>query len=133
MLPATLPVLHNNPHVRERIPFDKHGKDRGITGFVRVARLLRRRHYGVAYLAQSSLRSAALAFAAGIPRRIGFRDAAGAFLHTHSVTARGEPHQVERLLALADGAPDRREPEIFPGAEERSAVDALLAGGRHPR
>jgi heptosyltransferase-2 len=126
-LPAVLPVLANNPFVREGIAFDKHGKDRGIVGFLRLARLLRRRKYEVAYLAQSSVRSALLAAAAGIPRRIGFRGAPGGFLHTHSVAARGEPHQVERLLALADGAPDRREPEIYPGPEERAAVDALLA------
>ncbi len=127
MLPAAMSVLANNPFVRERIPFDKRGKDRGIAGFLRLARLLRKRRYDVAYLAQSSLRSALLAFAARIPRRIGFRSAPGAFLQTHSVTPRGEPHQVERLLALADGAPDRREPEIFPGPEDRAAVDALLA------
>ena len=126
VLPSAAPLLQNNPHVREKIPYDKHGTDRGVRAFVRLARLLRRREYGVAYLAQSSVRSAALAFAAGIPRRIGFRGAPGAFLHTHSVTPRGEPHQVERLLALADGAPERREPEIFPGPDERAAVDALL-------
>ena len=127
LLPAAVPVLRGNPCVRDRIPFDKKGKDSGVAGFLRLVRLLRRRRYAAAYLAQSSVRSAALAFAARIPRRIGFRDGPGAFLHTHSVTARGEPHQVERLLALADGAPDRREPEIFPGSEERAAVDALLA------
>ena len=126
LLPAAIPLLQHNPCIRERIPFDKHGKDGGIAGFVRVARLLKRRQYSVAYLAQSSVRTAALAFAARIPRRIGLRGAPGAFLYTHSVAPRGEPHQVERLLALADGAPDRREPEIFPGPEERAAVDALL-------
>ena len=126
LLPAAAGLLQHNPCVRDRIPFDKHGKDGGVAGFVRLARLLRRRGYGVAYLAQSSVRSAALAFAARIPRRIGFRGAPGAFLHTHSVAARGEPHHVERLLALADGAPERREPEIFPGPEERAAVDTLL-------
>lgn len=125
--PAALPVLQNNPSIRDRIPFDKRGRDRGIAGFVRLVRLLRRRRYDVAYLAQSSLRSALLAFAARIPRRIGFRGAPGTLLHTHSVTPRSEPHQVERLLALADGAPDRREPELFPGPQERAAVDALLA------
>jgi heptosyltransferase-2 len=125
--PAALPVLQNNPRIRDRIPFDKRGRDRGVAGFMRLVHQLRLRHYDVAYLAQSSLRSALLAFAARIPRRIGFRGAPGALLHTHSVTPRGEPHQVERLLALADGAPDRREPEIFPGAEERATVDALLA------
>jgi len=127
VLPGAVPVLRNHPSIRDRIPYDKHGRDAGVGGFVRMVRLLRRRHYAAAYLAQSSVRSAALAFAAGIPRRIGFREAPGAFLHTHSVAPRGEPHQVERLLALADGAPERREPEIFPGPEERAAVDALLA------
>jgi len=125
--PAALPVLQNNPCIRDRIPFDKRGRDSGLAGFVRLVHQLRRRRYDVAYLAQSSLRSALLAFAARIPRRIGFRGAPGAPLHTHSVTPRGEPHQVERLLALADGAPDRREPEIFPGPEEHDSVDALLA------
>ena len=81
----------------------------------------------MAYLAQASVRTAAVAYAARIPRRIGFRSAAGAFLYTHSVAPRREPHQVERLLALADGAPERREPEVFPGRDERAAVDALLA------
>ena len=126
-LPSSAEVLANNPAVRDRIPFDKRGRDSGPVGFIRLVRQLRRRRYAVAYLAQSSLRSAALAFAARIPRRIGFRGAPGAFLQTHSVTPRGEPHQVERLLALADGAPDRREPEIYPGPEERAAVDAVLA------
>jgi heptosyltransferase-2 len=125
--PAALPLLQNHPCIRDRIPFDKRGRDSGIAGFARLVRHLRRRRYDVAYLAQSSLRSALLAFAARIPRRIGFRGAPGALLHTHSVTPRGEPHQVERLLALADGAPDRREPEIFPGPEERASVDVLLA------
>ncbi len=126
-LPASTQVLAHNPFVRDRIPFDKRGKDAGVVGFVRLVRQLRRRRYAVAYLAQSSVRSALLAFVARIPRRIGFRSAPGAFLQTHSVTPRGEPHHVERLLALADGAPDRREPEIYPGPEERAAVDALLA------
>ena len=125
--PVALPVLQHNPCIRERIPFDKRGRDRGLAGFVRLVRQLQRRRYDVAYLAQSSLRSALLAFAARIPRRIGFRGAPGAPLHTHSVAPRGEPHHVERLLALADGAPDRREPEIFPGPEERASVGALLA------
>ncbi len=127
MLPAAMPVLQNNPYVRERIPFDKKGKDRGPGGFLRLVRRLRAGQYEVAYLAQSSLRSALLAFVARVPRRIGFRGTPGGFLHTHSVVPRGEPHQVERLLALADGAPDRREPELYPGAEERAAVNALLA------
>lgn len=126
-IPAAAPVLANNPSIREVITFDKNGKDQGIGGFVRMVRKLRVRQYSVAYLAQASPRSALLAVLAKIPRRIGFRGAKGRWFYTHEVWTRSEPHQVERLLALADGAPERREPEIFPSAGEREAVDRLLA------
>jgi heptosyltransferase-2 len=126
VVPAAASVLANNPHIRDVILFDKKGKDRGVAGMWRMIRLIRSRHYEVSYHAQASTRSALLAFLARIPRRIGLRDAPGAFLYTHAVAARGEPHQVERLLHLADGAPDRREPEVFPGPTEKAAVKALL-------
>ena len=126
VIPAAGDALANNPHIRDVILFDKKGRDRGLAGLWRLVRRLRESRYEVSYHAQASTRSALLAFLAGIPRRIGFRDAPGAFLYTHAVTTRGEPHQVERLLQLADGAPDRREPEIFPGDRERAEVGALM-------
>lgn len=126
VVPAAAPVLANNPHIRDVIVFDKKGKDRGVRGMWRMVRLLRERRYEVSYHAQASARSALLALLARIPRRIGLRDAPGAFLYTHAVAARGEPHQVERLLHLADGAPDQRDPEVFPGPTEQAAVKALL-------
>jgi len=126
-IPSAAGALQNNPHIRDILIFDKKGADKGLKGFLRMARKLRVRNYAVAYLAQGSLRSAALAWAARIPRRIGFRGAAGNRLYTHAVMVSGEPHQIERLLKLADGAPDRREPEIYPSAGDREAVDRLLA------
>ena len=126
VIPASAPVLANNPHVRDVIIFDKKGKDRGVAGMWRMVRLIRARGYEVSYHAQASTRSALLAFLSRIPRRIGLRAAPGAFLYTHAVAARGEPHQVERLLHLADGAPERREPEVFPGPAEKAQVKALL-------
>ncbi len=127
VIPAAASVLQNNPHIREIIVFDKQGKDKGVGGLWRMAQKLRARRYGTAYLAQGSLRSAILALLARIPRRIGFRGAAGNRLYTHAVMQEGEPHQIEKLLRLADGAPDRREPEIYPSARDREAVDKLLA------
>jgi heptosyltransferase-2 len=126
-IPIAAPALANNPHVRDVIVYDKRGKDAGLAAFVRLVRKLKARHYAVAYLAQASPRSALLAFLARIPRRIGFRGAQGAWLYTHAVMERGEALEIERLLRLADGAPERREPEIFPSAGDRAAVDQLLA------
>ncbi len=125
--PAAAPVLQNNPHIRDVIVFDKKGADGGLGGVLRLAKKLRVRGYGVAYLAQASLRSGAIAWLARIPRRIGFRNAAGSRTYTHAVMDAGELHQIERLLRLADGAPDRREPEIYPSSGDREAVDRLLA------
>lgn len=124
--PVAAPVLANSPHIREVLVYDKHGKDQGALALWKLARRLKLRRYAVAYCAQASPRTALLAFLARIPRRIGFRGAKGAWFYTHSVATRGEPHHVERLLALADSAPDRREPEIFPGPAEQRAVDILL-------
>jgi heptosyltransferase-2 len=124
--PAAAPLLANNPHVHDVLVFDKQGADRGVAGLWRMVRRLRERRYEVSYHAQASTRSALLSFLARIPRRIGLRRAPGAFLYTHAVAARGEPHQVERLLHLADGAPERREPELFPGPTEKAEVKALL-------
>jgi heptosyltransferase-2 len=126
VIPAAAPLLANNPHVHDVLMFDKQGADRGVAGLWRMVRRLRERRYEVSYHAQASTRSALLSFLARIPRRIGLRRAPGAFLYTHAVAARGEPHQVERLLHLADGAPERREPELFPGPTEKAEVKALL-------
>lgn len=126
VVPVAANVLQHNPWIRDVIVFDKKGADGGIRGFWRLVQKLRLRRYHTAYIAQSSPRSALLAVLARIPRRIGFRNAKGAFFYTHAVTTRGEVHHLERLLALADGAPDRREPEIYPSLQDRQAVDALL-------
>ncbi len=124
--PLAAPLLANNPFIREVLPFDKHGKDAGLKALWRLSRRLKLRRYGIAYCAQASPRTAMLAWLARIPRRIGFRAAKGAWFYTHAVTTRGEPHHVERLLALADGALERREPELYPGPAEQRAVDELL-------
>src|ERR1022692_2829154 len=66
--PAAAPLLANHPAVRDIIVFDKRGADSGPLGLWRFARVLRMRANGesrrvdVAYLAQGSLRSAALAW-----------------------------------------------------------------------
>ncbi|MGH7537990.1 MAG: glycosyltransferase family 9 protein, partial [Gemmatimonadales bacterium] len=72
--PAAAPLLETHPAVRRVIPYDKRGADRGWDGLRRLARSLRAEGYAVAYLPHRSLRSAALAWLARIPRRVGYRD-----------------------------------------------------------
>jgi lipopolysaccharide heptosyltransferase II len=129
---AAAGLLANHPAVRTVIPYDKRGGDRGLRGLWRLSRRLRHERYAVAFLAQGSWRSAALALLAGIPTRVGFSTSAGRPLYTKRVVYRDDLHHAARLLMLA--RPNGREPtaaelrpSLAPGEKERAEVDVLLA------
>lgn len=128
--PAAAGLLRYHPSVRSVIAYDKRGGDGGVLGFLRLARRLRRFGYDGAYLAQGSMRSGALALAAGVTRRVGFATSAGRRFYTEHVAFREDLHHSARLLTLAGVAPDESggtRPRLFPGIPERGAVDRLLA------
>jgi heptosyltransferase-2 len=131
--PAAAPLLANHPAVRDVIVFDKRGRDDGMIGLWRFGRALAAKRYTAAYLAQGSMRSAALARIAGIPTIVGFDTSAGKLLYTSRVRYRKERHHAERLwrLAVGDAAPDPDaetiRPRLYPGDTERASVDAFLA------
>jgi len=129
--PASASLLTNHPGIRSVVPYDKRGADRGARGFLRMVSRLRRFSYDTAYLAQGSMRSAVLALAAGVGRRVGFATSAGRALYNDKVEFREDLHHALRLLRLArrDAMPDNTDvrPRLFPGIPERGAVDRLLA------
>lgn len=141
---ASAALLAHDPNVRHMIVFDKSGADRGVAGLARTAARIRAswRERGDdprdthAYLAQGSLRSAALAVLARVPARTGFDDAAGRVLYTERIPRRMGEHHAARLLSLGGGLPSAPSdaasiiPHLYPGDDDRRAVDALLA--RHP-
>lgn len=129
--PASANLLQNHPAIRSLIPYDKRGRDRGILGFLRLARRLRRFGYDTAYLAQGSMRSGALAWAAGAEKRVGFATHAGRRFYNVRVDYNEDLHHALRLLSLAQ--PQRLppigevRPRLYPGIPERGAVDRFLA------
>ena len=128
--PVSAGLLANNPYVRHVLLYDKRGSASGIRGFRRVAEELRATEAEAAFLAQGSIRSAALALAAGIRERVGFSTSAGRPLYTRVVPFRKDLHHAARLWQLAcpervPGAEQIR-PRLYPGDAERAAVDALL-------
>ena len=130
--PASAMLLANHPAVRSVIVYDKRGVDRGLPGFVALARKLRATQYDIAFLAQGSFRSAALALAAGIPTRVGFDTSSGRWFYTRRVDFREDLHHAARLLRLArpngrPAMPEELRPTLHPGDGEKRAVDALLA------
>ncbi|MDB4887440.1 MAG: glycosyl transferase family 9 [Gemmatimonadetes bacterium] len=129
--PVSAALLAGHPAVREVIAYDKRGEDSGLGGFLGMVRRLRATRYDVAFLAQGSVRSAALALFAGIPSRVGFSTSGGAWLYTKRVAWRDDLHHAARLLLLArpngrEPSPEELRPMLVPGPDERMAVDALL-------
>jgi heptosyltransferase-2 len=153
--PAAVPLVETHPAVRRVVPYDKRGKDAGLGGLRRLARALRAEHYGAAYLPHRSLRTAALAWLAGIPLRVGFRGRWSA-LYTesvpkpvgprHGVVARAWPstlpegqgpqprvlhpplgiHESRRLLALIGASPHDPAVRLYPTEHDESTVLSLL-------
>lgn len=122
-------LLAGHPSVRHLHLYDKRGADAGIAGFFRVANRLRAEDTSdSAYLAQGSIRSAALVLAAGFSARIGFNSSPGRWLYSSRVPYAAAAHHATRLLSLAGPVPNDTvvRPRLFPTAADEAAVDALL-------
>jgi heptosyltransferase II len=126
--PAATALLANHPAVRRAIIYDKRGRQRGARGFATLAMELRRARYDRVFLAQGSMRSAALALTAGIRERIGFDTSAGRALYSTRIPYVEEDHHAKRLLSLAGAIGAEMRPRLYPADEEVRTVDALLAG-----
>jgi len=129
--PANAALLANHPAVASVIVFDKRGADRGVGGLRRVAKRLRAVGAQRALLAQGSSRTAALAWLAGIPERIGFETSGGRLFTTRRVPYDRALHHAARLWQLANApgdtsVPSTLRPTLFPGAAEHDAVSRLL-------
>jgi heptosyltransferase II len=124
--PLAAPLLETHPAVRNVIPYDKRGKDRGWTGIQRLAQQLKEERYGRAYLPHRSLRTAAIALLARVPTRVGFKGP-WSFLYTEAHPKPRTGHEADRLLALANGGPGVYRPHLRATPEDERKVDELLA------
>ena len=128
--PAAAPLVETHPAVRRVIVYDKRRADRGLSGLVRLAGTLRAGGYAIAYLPHRSLRTAALARLAGIPRRIGFHDGWPS-LYTGVRRRPAGGHEIDRLLALADERPHHQTaPSLGVTAGDHAAAERLLREAR---
>ncbi|HJR68110.1 MAG TPA: glycosyltransferase family 9 protein [Gemmatimonadaceae bacterium] len=139
--PVSAGLLQNNPDVRRLFVFDKRDAQRGVRGLWAMARTIRRHRAehdasvsrAVAYLAQGSARSAALAVLAGVHERIGFATSPARTMYTKRIPYIENQHHAARLWLLAFPSEQRAEPRaerlrprLFPGAAEKNAVNDLL-------
>lgn len=130
--PAAAPLLAHHPAVAGVIVFDKRGADRGWRGVWRVAQRLRATGASRAFLAQGSVRTAAVAWLAGIPERVGFVTSPGRVLGTRRVPYTRDQHHAVRLWQLANAPGSAAlpaqplRPTLHPGPDDDAAVTALL-------
>ena len=123
--PAAAPLLETHPAVRRVIPYDKKGRDRGVRGLLRLARVLRAEQYECAYLPHRSLRTALAAWLARIPQRVGFEDGWPSFYT--DIRRRGtQGHEIDRLLALAGVAGHRARPALHATVADCMATEGFL-------
>jgi heptosyltransferase-2 len=98
--PETADVFAKHPGISEVITYDKRGSQRSFPAMLRFAGDLRKRRFDAAFVPHRSMRSALLAWLAGIPRRIGFSSSQGKLFLTDIVPFEWGVHDVERNLAL---------------------------------
>lgn len=126
--PVAGPLLDKHPAVRQVMLYDKGGAERGLGGLLHLARRLAGREYDAAYLPHRSLRTAALARLARIPRRVGFADGWPAFYTEVHPRARTGSESA-RLLGLLGPAGDAESPlpHLYPSADDDRAAAGFLA------
>lgn len=128
--PSTADLLHHNPYIDEIIPYDKQGRERGVSRLMALARRVRDHHFDIALIPHRSIRSALIARLARIPCRIGFDTSAGRWFLTRRVPYR-RVHEVERNLDLLrpwEITEISYPPELFPDEGDRTFADEFLHG-----
>lgn len=122
--PGGAQMLIGHPDLRQVLVFEKRGKDKGLGGLLRLARQLRGSAYARVICSHRSWRTAFLLRLAGIPERVGYANASGAWLYSERIPYPAELHEVERNLALVGGGAWER-PRLFPSLEEQERAVAL--------
>src|SRR3989442_904178 len=126
--PEAVPLVAGHPDIDQVLVDDKRGADRGALGWLGTARRLRAERFEVAVSPHRSLRTALVLAAAGIPRRVGFRESRGARLFHERVPRDRGRHDVERNLALL--APFGGDAEGPPAPHVPAAPEAARGAGR---
>jgi heptosyltransferase II len=101
--PWVSPVFENNPCIHKIIPYDT--QHRGLIGKIKLAGLLRKKHFGSAVLLQNAFDAALITFLAGIKNRIGYNRDGRGFLLTQSVPVpmnNNNVHQIHYYLNLIE-------------------------------
>jgi heptosyltransferase-2 len=101
--PQFVSYVKSDPLVDDVIVFDRRKTNKGWRALRAFAEEIRSRGFDRAYSFHRSPRTSVLLWLAGVPERVGYRDAYGAFLYTRRVVKTARCHEVIRNLELVSG------------------------------
>jgi len=134
--PSVAPLFEKDPNIDEIITYG--AEYRGILGRLRLARLLRKKGFGIAILLQNAFDAAVIALLARIPERVGYgRDGRG-FLLTRPVRFKGQDrrmHHIDYYLEMLRQAGIEAVPStpwVYLSLQERLKARETLKGLRRP-
>lgn len=124
--PAGAEILANNPLIKEIIVYDKKGKDKSLSGFFRIIKLIKSYNFYSAYIPHRYLRSRLIAFLGKIPQRIGYDINFSKIFLNKKVEYLTSRHEVDRLLNLVDcdNFTDK-EIHLYPNEENKRKIDKI--------
>jgi len=105
--PLVRELMERNPYLDEVIVYDKRGAQKGVRQMRSMADELRAKQFDTAVILHpNSVRSAVLAFMAGIPERVGANQRGRGFFLTTKVKRRGNIHEIQRYLDTVNSIAD---------------------------
>jgi heptosyltransferase II len=134
--PWVSPVFENNPHIHEIIPYDT--QHQGFFGKLKLAGLLRKKHFCSTVLLQNAFDAALITFLAGIKDRIGYNRDGRGFLLTKPVPlpqTKNKVHQIYYYLNLLEQAGIHAEyscPYLYLTPNERLQARTVLKNLKRP-
>ena len=136
--PEARGILQNDPAVDDLIVFDKGrgGRHRGLAGMLRIIRDVRGRQFDLLLSPHKSHRTGLLAWASGIPHRIGYTEAGlSRFAYHRRLSRPKDQPEIRRLLSfLDDGLPgcdaknDSTDLRVTVDTDAQNQARDLLAG-----
>ena len=101
LLPLVRELMERNPYLDEIIVYDKRDTQKGFRQMRDMASFIKSKQFDTAIILHpNSVKSAVLAYMAGIPERIGFKLTGNGFFLTTKVNRRRDIHEVERYLDI---------------------------------
>lgn len=130
--PLVRNLMERNPYIHEVIVYDKRGEHRGIRQMRKFADGLRSKQFDTAIILHpNSVRSALLAYMAGIPERVGANVRGRELLLTTKVKRRNNIHEVQRYLDVVSpvvGAGQDEKLEFWGiGRDDEAFAERILA------